>query len=354
MSYDLGYGTPNANRVRCIGHAADWWWRVLGPVHLGPVHLGHANLCGPVDLHRGHRKNISFFFYSDRAQDQSHTVRGVTLLYSSGASSAERGNQQWPLLSRSNPVTNTRGQSPLIRAEFALIQTGFCHTAETAIGLRGVTTGQTWTGAHGFSSCTSVLVPTISGSSENSTKAASTAFAAGIGRRCRPATYSNATPLANGVATSGVGAGAARYDHVTSAVQHDPEQRCGGDWIGNHCQRRQPIAWNWAQTTAAQVAFKFGETTAATGGSGSQYLVSMATAALRRPIRSACKPVRWTRLTSPGRHRDCDRIEWDSGSGTTGSAVSITAGAGATDNAGGASSLVGAPELVRAAAVRSM
>lgn len=40
-----------------------------------------------------------------------------------------------------------------------------------------------------------------------------------------------------------------------------------------------PIAWNWAQTTAAQTGFNIGETTASTGGVGSQYLMRVGTLA---------------------------------------------------------------------------
>ena len=184
-----------------------------------------------------------------------------------------------------NPVTNTRG-NPADSRRVRVDPDGLCH------GRNGDRPAwrddrQTWTGAHDFSSCTSVLVPTISGSSENSTKAASTAFVQqGIGRRCRRNVF-QCHPLANGVATSGVGAGAARYDHVhplSNTTLNSVMAATGSATIANG---DNPIAWNWAQTTAAQVAFKFGETTAATGGSGSQYLVSMATAAVRRPIRSA-------------------------------------------------------------------
>ena len=87
-----------------------------------------------------------------------------------------------------NPLTSTRGISSLVRTEFALIQ--------TAIASKGDSAGQTWTGAHTWTSvtgiytggsqtytgvviamagATSVSVPTMT-PADNTTNAASTAF----------------------------------------------------------------------------------------------------------------------------------------------------------------------------------
>ena len=239
-----------------------------------------------------------------------------------------------------NPVSNTRGQSPLIRAEFTLIQTGFA-SAETAVGLRGVIAGQTWSGTHDFSSCTAARAPTISGSSENSTKIATTAFVQQVLAGAAGATYSNATPLANGVADSGVGAGAARYDHVhplSSSTLNSIVAATGTATIANG---DNPITWNWAQTTAAQTAFKFGETSAATGGSGSQYLLEVETLAssTARPFSVTTRGIKSILVDYRG---DISLLGATSAvSGSAGRPITITGGSATSNNDGGAIVLTG-------------
>lgn len=74
------------------------------------------------------------------------------------------------------PVTQSRGVSATIRSEYSLINTGF-DAVYVAMLLRGLKAGETWTGTHVFTGAT-VTVATQS-ASDNSTKAASTAYVDG-------------------------------------------------------------------------------------------------------------------------------------------------------------------------------
>lgn len=97
-----------------------------------------------------------------------------------------------------------------------------------------------------------------------------------------------------------------------------------------------PLVWNWAQTTASQTAFTFGETSAATGGSGSQVLLKVGTAASSTadPLQVATRGVDTIRISRTGAVT-ITALNGTTGSGTTGSAVSITAGQGASTSFGG-------------------
>lgn len=72
------------------------------------------------------------------------------------------------------PVTQSRGYSSTIRSEYGLIATGF-DAVYTAMLLRGLKAGETWTGTHVFTGAT-VTFATQS-ALDNSTKAATTAYA---------------------------------------------------------------------------------------------------------------------------------------------------------------------------------
>lgn len=73
-----------------------------------------------------------------------------------------------------NPLYLNRGVSLVMRNEFILIQGAFGQVL-TDISLRGLIAGQVWTGAHDFTGAV-ITVPTQA-PSDNSTKAASTAYA---------------------------------------------------------------------------------------------------------------------------------------------------------------------------------
>ena len=83
VAYDLGYGSPNVNPsaiasdTPLIGGGGYWdqftWDQFTWDTQI---------FADPSISIEGTEKNISFFFYSNRAQDKSHTVQGVTLLYS--------------------------------------------------------------------------------------------------------------------------------------------------------------------------------------------------------------------------------------------------------------------------------
>jgi len=72
------------------------------------------------------------------------------------------------------PTTQSRGYSATIRSEYGLIATGF-DAVYTAMLLRGLKAGETWTGTHVFTGAT-VTFATQS-ALDNSTKAATTAYA---------------------------------------------------------------------------------------------------------------------------------------------------------------------------------
>lgn len=74
------------------------------------------------------------------------------------------------------PATQSRGYSATIRSEYSLVETGF-DAVYTAMLLRGLKAGETWTGTHVFTGAT-VTFATQS-ASDNSTKAATTAYADG-------------------------------------------------------------------------------------------------------------------------------------------------------------------------------
>lgn len=74
------------------------------------------------------------------------------------------------------PTTQSRGYSATIRSEYGLIATGF-DAVYTAMLLRGLKAGETWTGTHVFTGAT-VTFATQS-ALDNSTKAATTAYADG-------------------------------------------------------------------------------------------------------------------------------------------------------------------------------
>jgi hypothetical protein len=67
---------------------------------------------------------------------------------------------------------------------------------------------------------------------------------------------------------TGGGGGIAALSGITAAVAANTI--ANGNW---------PQTWNWAQTTAAQTGMAFGETSAASGGAGNQYLASFTTLA---------------------------------------------------------------------------
>lgn len=73
------------------------------------------------------------------------------------------------------PVVQSRGTSATIRSEYSLINTGF-DAVYTAMLLRGLKAGETWTGSHVFTGATVTVATQAAG--DSSTKAASTAFVA--------------------------------------------------------------------------------------------------------------------------------------------------------------------------------
>lgn len=98
------------------------------------------------------------------------------------------------------------------------------------------------------------------------------------------------------------------------------------------------IAWNWAQTTASQTAFTIGETSASTGGSGSQVLCKIGTLASSTadPLQVQALGADVIRVSRLG----ACTITAGANASTTGSAVSITSGnATGTSGAGGAVSI---------------
>lgn len=82
VGFDLGYGTPDvlpprtttSNQILSGGYWDQFTWDRF---------TWDAQLVSAVNVSLdGTEKNISFLFYSNRAQDRSHTVQGITLVYS--------------------------------------------------------------------------------------------------------------------------------------------------------------------------------------------------------------------------------------------------------------------------------
>jgi hypothetical protein len=83
VSYDLGYGTPDlpASRdaskiISGVGGFFD-----QSGLNWDQFNFDQQAFADPTITIEGTEKNISFFFYSDRAQDEPHTVQGVTLRF---------------------------------------------------------------------------------------------------------------------------------------------------------------------------------------------------------------------------------------------------------------------------------
>lgn len=102
-----------------------------------------------------------------------------------------------------------------------------------------------------------------------------------------------------------------------------------------------PIAWNWTQTTAAQTGFGIGETTASTGGSGSQILYNIKTLAgsTANPFRVQTRGVDTINISRTGAVT-ITALDGTTGAGGTGSDVNISGGQGQAVNFGGLISLV--------------
>lgn len=81
VGYDLAYATNDimapvqttSNQIFGGGFWDQFYWESF---------TWDTSLVNSINLSLdGTEKNISFLFYSNRAQDKSHTVQGVTLLY---------------------------------------------------------------------------------------------------------------------------------------------------------------------------------------------------------------------------------------------------------------------------------
>jgi hypothetical protein len=84
VAYDLGYGTADVLSSRVSGKNIDGiggFWDQSG-LNWDRFNLDEQAFSDPTITIEGTEKNISLFFYSSRAQDQPHTVQGVTLRYS--------------------------------------------------------------------------------------------------------------------------------------------------------------------------------------------------------------------------------------------------------------------------------
>lgn len=235
------------------------------------------------------------------------------------------------------PSTASRGTSSLGRAELVLIQTGFA-TVNTEMIAKGAIAGQTWTGTHSFTGAT--LTAATQTANDNSTKVATTAYADLKGAKAGAtwtgthdftgATITAATQEASDSSTKVATTAFVMGQAVLSLL--------GAAGAANSIANADYAqTWNWALTTAAKSAFKFGESAAATGGSGSQYLVNIATAAAStaNPLNVATRGVD-TLVVSRTGDVTITALNGTTGGGTTGSAVTITAGQGASTSAGGA------------------
>lgn len=235
------------------------------------------------------------------------------------------------------PSTASRGTSSLGRAELVLIQTGFA-TVNTEMIAKGAIAGQTWTGTHSFTGAT--LTAATQTANDNSTKVATTAYADLKGAKAGAtwtgthdftgATITAATQEASDSSTKVATTAFVMGQAVLSLL--------GAAGAANSIANADYAqTWNWALTTAAKSAFKFGESAASTGGSGSQYLVNIATAAAStaNPLNVATRGVDTIVVSRTG-DVTITALNGTTGSGTTGSAVTITAGQGASTSAGGA------------------
>lgn len=99
--------------------------------------------------------------------------------------------------------------------------------------------------------------------------------------------------------------------------------------------------WNWALTTASKSAMLFTESSAATGGSGAQYLVDVQTlsASTAIPLRVRARGGADNLLVSRTGDITITASTGSVGGGTTGSTISLTSGRGASTSAGGAVSI---------------
>lgn len=82
ISYDLGYGAPNVSPAaiqpdtQLVGAGGYWDQFFWNEFTWSAAVITQTSM--PID---GTEKNISFLFYSNRAQDDSHVVQGVSLLW---------------------------------------------------------------------------------------------------------------------------------------------------------------------------------------------------------------------------------------------------------------------------------
>jgi len=287
------------------------------------------------------------------------------------------------------PITGSRGTSSLARSELVLIQTGFA-TVNTEMITKGAKAGETWTGTHNFTGAT--LTAATQAANDNSTKVATTAYADLKGAKAG-ATWTGTHDFTGATASfaSPTATTQAANDNSTKVATTAYADRKGAitgqTWTGTHdftgatASFASPTAttqavgdsstkvattafvaanqvlsqitaaaaantianadyaqvWNWALTTAGKTAFKFGETSASTNGAGSQYLVNIATAAAStaNPFNVATRGVDTIVVSRTG-DVTITALNGTTGSGTTGSAVSITAGLGAATSNGGA------------------
>lgn len=235
------------------------------------------------------------------------------------------------------PTTASRGTSSLGRAELVLIQTGFA-TVNTEMTAKGAIAGQTWTGTHNFTSAT--LTAATQAANDNSTKVATTAYA-DLKGALAGATWTgtqNFTGATITAATQSVGDSSTKVATTAFVAANQFLSTIIAAGAANTIANADYAqTWNWALTTASKSAFKFGESAASTGGSGSQYLVNIATAAAStaNPLNVATRGVD-TLVVSRTGDVTITALNGTTGGGTTGSAVSITAGQGASTSAGGA------------------
>lgn len=84
FSYDLGYGNPDVlpapayPDASLVGGSGGYW----DQFYWEQFHWDAQVVASPSVTIEGSEKNISLLFYSNRAQDSSHTLQGITLLYS--------------------------------------------------------------------------------------------------------------------------------------------------------------------------------------------------------------------------------------------------------------------------------
>jgi len=83
ITYDLGYGNPNvlpsaASNNRVVNGGGGYWDQVIWDVFTWDAQIVSTTTLALA----GTEKNISYLFYSNRAQDMSHVLQGVTTVYS--------------------------------------------------------------------------------------------------------------------------------------------------------------------------------------------------------------------------------------------------------------------------------